>query len=231
MSYLSKKLDFTVQEASRNIARLAEARLITKQTDGCFRLTPYGEETLNLLAGFDFLTKHREYFTTHTLSTIPKEFSNSIASLIDCQLVDDIMVAFANVENMIQKAKEHVWILSNQILVSTLPYLAEALKRGAEFKLILPTKLVPPKDARERINDPIYLQAIQQMKFESRYLESVDALICLSEKEVAALCFLNTDRKLDYRGFHATDEESLKWTETLFSHYWSIATPRKSEEF
>src|SRR5271157_1237295 len=96
LSSLSKKLGFTVQETSRNISRLTEAKLIAKEPDGCLRLTPYGEETLELISGFDFLSKHREYFVSHTLSTIPTEFSLSIASLNECQLVDDVMVAFSN---------------------------------------------------------------------------------------------------------------------------------------
>jgi predicted transcriptional regulator len=224
---LSKKLDFTVQETSRNISRLAEAKLITKEADGCFRLTPYGEETLNLLEGFNFLSKHRDYFATHTLSTIPKEFSNSLASLSGCQLVDDVMVAFSNVESMIQKAEEYIWILSNQILVSTLPYLEESLKRGVEFKLILPITVNPPKDALERMYSPIFLQAVKAGKLENRFLDKIDVLICLSEKEVAALGFLNADGRLDYHGFRAVDELSFRWTKALYSHYWNMATRRE----
>jgi predicted transcriptional regulator len=229
LSYLSKKLDFTVQETARNISRLTEAKLITKHADGHLHLTPYGEEVLDLLKGFSFLSQHREYFVTHTLAAIPKEFSFSLASLNGCQLVDDVMVAFSNVENMIQKAEEHVWILSNQILVSTLPYLEEALKRGVEFKLILPTTVIPPKDALERMRNPVFLQAVKAGKLENRFLDKIDVLICLSEKEVAALGFSNTEGKMDYHGFHATDELSFKWTKALYSHYWSIATKLKLE--
>jgi predicted transcriptional regulator len=187
-------------------------------------LTPYGEQTLDLLEGFNFLSRYREYFVTHTLSTIPKEFSYSLASLSGSQLVDDVMVAFSNVESMIQKAEEYIWILSNQILVSTLPHLQAALGRGVEFKLILPTNVIPPKDALERMYDPIFLQALKSGKFENRLLEKIDVLICLSEKEVAALGFLNTEDKMDYRGFQASDKLSLKWTKDLYLHYWNMAT-------
>ena len=229
LSNLSKNLDFTVQETSRNISRLSEAKLITKQPDGRFRLTPYGEETLDLLEGFNFLSQHREYFVTHTLSKLPKEFSQSLASLMGSRLVDDVMVAFSNVESMIQRAEEYVWILSDQILVSTIPLLEEALKRGAEFKLILPKKIVPPRDALERIASPIFLQSLKSKKFENRFLERVDVLICLSEKEVAALDFLNTEGRLDYHGFYAKDELSFKWTKALFLYYWNMATRQENE--
>jgi len=225
---LSKRLDFTVQETSRNVSRLAEEKLVVKEADGNFRLTSYGEETLNLLDGFDFLSKHRDYFAAHTLSNLPREFSYNLASLKDCQLVDDVMVTFSNVERMIQEAEEYIWILSNQVLVSTLPYIQDALKREVEFKLILPKMVAPPKDARERMFSPIFLQAMKAGKFENRFLEKVDVQICLSEKELAALCFLNAEGKMDYHGFRATDKLSFKWTEALFMHYWNLATQQEN---
>ena len=88
--------------------------------------------------------------------------------------------------------------------------------------------VAPPKDARERMLSPIFLQAIKTGKFENRLLEETDVQICLSEKEVAALCFLNTEGKMDYHGFQATDELSFKWTKALYSHYWSMATRQEN---
>ncbi len=229
ISYLSKKLDFTVQETSRNVLRLVEAKLISKDAEGCFHLTPYGEETIDLLEGFSFLSKYNDYFATHTLSNIPKEFSYSLASLKGCQLVDDVMIAFSNVENMIQKAYEYIWILSNQILVSTMPHLEEALKRGVEFRLLLPLNVTPPKKAVERMCDSVNLKAIKEGRLQARFLEKVDVLICLSEKEVAALGFLSTEGKIDYHGFRAEDDLSFKWTKALFSHYWNLSISREPE--
>jgi predicted transcriptional regulator len=60
-------------------------------------------------------------------------------------------------------------------------------------------------------------------------LETIDVLICLSEKEVAALGFLNAEGKLDYQGFHSTDELSHKWTKALYLHYWNKAILQEPE--
>ena len=43
LSHISKRLDFTVQETSRNISRLSDAHIIAKNVDGTFSLTSYGE--------------------------------------------------------------------------------------------------------------------------------------------------------------------------------------------
>src|SRR4030067_1610107 len=81
LSQISSKLDVTVQETSRNITRLSEAKLIIKDVDGAFHLTPYGEEVLNLLSGFRFLFKNSEYLTTHTLIELPERFRASVGIL------------------------------------------------------------------------------------------------------------------------------------------------------
>ena len=74
LSHISEKLHSTVPETARNLARLSEESLITKDVDGAFHLTPLGEAALQLLPGFSFLSKHKKYFKTHTLSTLPSEY-------------------------------------------------------------------------------------------------------------------------------------------------------------
>jgi len=224
LSHISSKLDFTVQETSRNITRLSEAKLIVKDVDGAFHLTPYGEETLNLLSGFRFLFKNREYLMTHTLSEFPKQFQAGLGVLDSFEFVNDVMVAFHNIENMIAKAEKFVWILSNQVLASTIPYLVQALERGTEFRLLMPKDYMPSKSVRELVTHPVFVKASRSKKLESRFLDRVDVFLCLSEKEVAALAFPNLERKLDYIGFRAESELAVEWSKTLYTYYWNKAT-------
>src|SRR4030066_1779459 len=81
LSHVSKRFGFTVPETARNVSRLQEANLIAKNVNGAFHLTPIGEEALQLLQGFKFLSKHKKYFTTHTLNPLPPEFISGIGSL------------------------------------------------------------------------------------------------------------------------------------------------------
>lgn len=224
LSHVSKKLDFTVQETSRNITRLSEAKLISKDVDGAFHLTPYGEEALNLLLGYKFLFKNREYFTTHVLKALPARFRASIGVLEDCELVNDVMLAFHNVENMIAEAEKFVWILTNQVLASTIPYLTQAVERGTNFRLLMPKDYLPSKDIRELVSNPAFEKANRTKKLENKFLDKIDVFLCLSEKEVAALSFPNLKRKLDYIGFTSKNETAIEWTKNLYEHYWQKAT-------
>ena len=224
LSHVSNKLDFTVQETSRNITRLSEAKLITKDVDGIFHLTAFGDETLNLLSGFKFLFKNREYLMTHSLSEFPKQFRAGLGMLNDFKLVDDVMTVFHNIENMIAKAEKFVWILSNQILASTIPYLLQELERGGEFKLLMPKEYMPSRDIRDIVTNPVFAKATRNNKLEARFIEKVDIFLCLSEKEVAALAFPALDGKLDYIGFKAQTEPALEWAKMLYEYYWDKAT-------
>ncbi|MFQ6123652.1 MAG: hypothetical protein ACE5R6_03475 [Candidatus Heimdallarchaeota archaeon] len=125
------------------------------------------------------------------------------------------MVAFHGLENMIQEAQEYVWILSTQILMSTQPLLVEAVKRGVEFRLILPEDMTPPPDYKP--------SGLKTELIKLRILNRIDVSIAMSEKE-GGICFPTINGRLIYEGFIGTppkiDERSHKWFKDLFLYYW-----------
>lgn len=227
LTHLSEKLDLKVQETSRHLSRLSDAKLISKDVEGFYHLTPYGEHVIKLLPGFEFLCKHSNYFTTHKAFHLPEPFVSRIGELEECTFTDDVMVAFHKVNTLIEEAKEYVWILSSQILMSTLSYLERAVKRGVKFMLILPDDLVPPPGFK-----PIpYIPN----RIERRTLKRVDVVIVMSEKK-ARIAFPTADDKMDHIGFGSTGEMSHKWCKDLFEYYWEKAKigvpqgyPKKSD--
>ena len=222
LTHLSDELDLTAPETFRHLSRLSEAKLIVKGVDGSYSPTPYGEHATRLLSGFKFLSKHREYFTGHTTSQLPDEFVNRIGDLLNCSFTDEVMVAFHGTETIIQEAQEYVWILSSQILMSTLPLLEAAVKRGAKFRLILPEDLTPPPGFKPIPEIPNLI--------ERRTLKTVDAIIAMSEKR-ARVAFPTTDERMDHIGFGSADESSHKWCRDLFLHYWEQARPGEPEGY
>lgn len=226
LTHMSKRLNLTVQETSRHLSRLSDAMLIKKNAEGFYYLTPYGNHTIKLFPGFKFLSQHREYFTTHTISNLPQEFISRIGDLVNCTFDDDVMVAFHGLENMIREAQEYVWILSTQILMSTQPLLVEAVKRGVEFRLILPEDMTPPPDYRP--------SGLKTELIKLRILNRIDFSIAMSEKE-GGICFPTINGKLIYEGFIGTppkiDERSHKWFKDLFLYYWEQAKPGYPKDY
>lgn len=225
LSHISKKLDMTVTETSRHMQRLGKAKLVEKTVEGSYKLTPFGELTLSLLSGFDFVSKHRDYFVTHTISHLPREFISRIGDLTNCTFTDDVMVGFHESETNIQEAQEYVWIITDQILMSTLPFLTQAVKRGAVFRIILPEDIAPPRGftpIEERTHLPDLI--------ERRTLQKVDVGIAMSEKK-ARVSFPTINERMDHLTFGSTDESSHKWCRDLFLHYWEIARPGRPRGF
>ena len=231
LSHVSRKLNFTVQEASRNMARLSEAKLIVKDVDGAFHLSSYGEEAMAQLSGFRFLFENREYFLTHIITGLPKRFRSSIGMLEGSELVEDVMISFRNIEEMIAKAQDRVWILTNQVLASTIPYLIQSIERGAEFRLLMPKDFVPTKSVREIVNNPVFEKAVRVQKLDCRFLEKFGVFLCLSEKEVAAIGFPSVEGKFDYAGFRETNNSVIEWANALFLHYWKEASCQVPDQF
>ena len=229
LSHISTELDFTVQETSRNVARLADASLVKKDTEGLFHLTSYGEETLNLLSGFRFLYKNREYFTTHTLAALPPQFRNSVGILEPCQYVEDVMLTFHNIELMVAAAEKHVWIVTDQILASTLPFLEKAFERRVQFHLILPKKYAPPQSMLKMVVNPTFRKAVQTGVIDVRSTEKIDAFLCVSDRELSALAFTNIQGKLEYSAFKSEGISVVEWCNSLFMHYWNAASPQVPE--
>jgi predicted transcriptional regulator len=75
---LSKLLDLSTQEASRQVIRLKEAGLMRKDQRGFYRLTSYAELVLKQLEGLHFVARYEGYFKTHSLAHIPGDLISRI---------------------------------------------------------------------------------------------------------------------------------------------------------
>ena len=223
LSRVSEKFDFTVPETARNISRLSQANLVSKDTDGCFHLTPFGEQALRFLPGFEFLSKHKKYFKTHTLSTLRPRDQANIGVLANSEFVNELTETLFNVENMIRDAEEFVWAIMDQIFAGVIPLVIDGFNRGVECRKILPRNAIIPQAIFKMANDPAFTQAARAHLMESRYLDRVDIVFSLSEKEVTAIVFPDLEGKFDYSSFRSNDQEALDWAKSMFLHYWDKA--------
>ena len=222
LSQLSKKLDLTVTEASRHLQRLNEAKLIQKNSDGYFELTQFGTLSLFLLSGLDFVSKHKKYFLEYDLSGIPPQFIDMIGELGQGTYASEIIKNLEEGESRIRDAKEFTWILSDQVLTSVIPTLAEKLKGPFDLRIVLPEGMFPPESKSQL---PSKTPGIQK-----RVLSRVDVLIVLTEK-YAVFCLPNESGRIDYTGFSGEDPKFHKWCKELFLYYWEKAKPFSLDKY
>jgi len=222
ISLVSKKFKSTVPETSRNISRLHAAKLINRDSQGVFHISPYGDEALSILQGFFFLSNHRPYFENHSLSTIPKEFATGIGALEKSKEFNELTTMLHYIENMIKDSEEFFWFSSDQLLANGVALAAEAVSRGVGMKKLLPRKVNIPESETELVNNPAFERAARVNKFESRYIVKIVVALCITDK-CSAICFPNLEGKIDFLGFITTDETAHRWTKSLYLHYWNRA--------
>jgi len=216
LSHISKKLDMNVTETSRHLQRLGEARLIEKDVEGLYGLTPFGVHALSLLSGLGFVSRYRDYFLEYDMSRIPYEFISRIGELAEGGLGTETFKNLEETEKMFREAREYIWILSDQVLTSATPTVAERLKAPFEYRVILSEAAMPP-DSKSPI--PSTTPGVQK-----RVLPKVDVVIVMTEK-VAAFCLPNRSGRIDYTGFGGSDPKFHKWCKDLYLYYWEKAKP------
>jgi predicted transcriptional regulator len=223
LSHISEKFNFTVPETARNVSRLTDSNLITKDSEGRFRLTTIGQQAIKLLPSFEFLCKNQSFLQSRILSELPAEFEAGIGALKNATLVKEVTTTIYNVEKMISEADEYILALVDQLLARAVELSVEAVQRGVELQKIVLRNAVIPPDVIKLASNPVFEQAARAKKLESRYLDKVDVTILMSEKELAILAFPNLRGEFDFMGFHSKDERVLNWSKALFSYYWRQA--------
>ena len=86
-SIMSKELDVTIQEVSRNFDRLVDAGLLVKNNEGRHHLSTFGKIVCMQIPSLVFLSHNRRYFEKHSLDDIPLKFKQRIGALVQGELI------------------------------------------------------------------------------------------------------------------------------------------------
>jgi predicted transcriptional regulator len=227
VTQLSKRLGLSLTETSRHLSRIGEVGLTRRDVDGLFHINDLGKAILEQLKGTEFITKHRDYFTSHSITHLPSEFVCRIGDLINSTYMDDALVFLHSQATGIQGAEENLWCILHQFVMSQVPYVRDALERKVKMKTIEPKEWIAPPDfyrIREEGERTWLKKARETNLLEHRVLKKLEIYIHMSKKE-AVLAFPTIDGRFDHLGFTTTDERALKWCRDIFHYYWEKAEP------
>lgn len=212
---ISKEMGIKIQEASRHINRLSRARLLSRDENNHYRLTPFGEAVLFLLGGLKFALKNADIFKDHSLLFLPPKFVSRIGELKDYRRVDEFMESFDRILGLLSRAEKYIHIVSDQILLNAVSIIRGRVLSGVEYKILLPEDMPLPPDIK-----PIPLTI---GKVYRRTMKEVSVFILATEKE--ALLFLpDLNGKIDFSMLLCSRDSSFHdWCEDLFQFYWAQA--------
>jgi predicted transcriptional regulator len=223
LSQLTTKLSATPQETSKHLMRLRDAKLVEKDSDGFFGLTAFGKIILNLLPSIRFLTQNRQYFLSHDISSLPREFIERIGELQEGEYGGKVGSILAHTQHVVQDAEEYIWLMADHPLGGQ-EYVTGSGK--LESSSTVTWRIIVPADSSIDWPDLRRTVGSHKGRVEYRLIEDVKDIkagIALNEK-IAGLTFPDLLGKLDFNsGFRSNDPIFRKWCQDLFVFHWNKA--------
>jgi predicted transcriptional regulator len=209
MQDVARRLDVTATEAFRQLERLSAALLVARQPEGTYALTAYAKLVLQLSSPLDFALKHREYFATHDVSSLPSQFINRLGELSAATFTADTVESLNRGQRLFIEMKQFGWGIAEGVVPELMgPIMDQQLQKGIKMKFIIPKSKLPP--------NPVMIP-----NFEVHGLPEIPFVLAVSEKE-AMVCLRTNQGKVDYAGFYGSDMTFLSWCRDLFIYFWDF---------
>ncbi len=214
LSHISKELDVTTAEVSRHLDRLVNAKLIERDSESNYNLTPFATIILTEMSNLDFLIKNVDYFLSHDLSSIPDhlQWFNAMAK-------GEFRGGTLEISSMIKEtsanAEKFVYVMSEEVMRLLVELDCKKHEEGVVFKKIYPKNTDFPPEYMDRLNDT----------FQLRTLEKIPLALKMNEK-IAGVALHDMSGKVDLSMGLVGEEESFrKWVNAIFDYYWGKAKP------
>ncbi len=225
LSSLAKKLDATTSEMHRNLKRLSEDNLISKNNEGLYYLTSYGKMAIAQVSSWEFMKNNSKYFTKHELGTLPKLFLLSIGSLNNSKHVK----GFVNVLDIWKKISTDAEKYIHNILFEVyydaeiLSIITSQLKKGIHINSIFLEDAILSESRKKVITNKVILHAIKEQLLVRRVIKGINILVVLNEKE-AFVMFPKSDGEIDVsEGFYSNDKNFNHWCMAYFDYCMNLS--------
>jgi predicted transcriptional regulator len=193
LTQLAEKISATIQETSRHLGRLTDAKLIEKNSDGSYTVTSYGRLVLILLSSYNFLSKNKDYFLSHDISFLPQEFIERIGELSLYEYSVNVSNVLRHIEQVISSAKEYIWLMADQAVI-TGPSINQAIgNRDVSVNIIIPKSSLTSEEYQQikrLLRDKLELKLVPD--------ENIKIGIAMNEK-IAGIAFPDLKGRMENR--------------------------------
>ena len=211
-SNLVKEVDMNSTEASRQLSRLTETRLIEKKGDGRYYNTLFGNMVISSIPGMNFISENSGYFLEHDTSPIPLELLRQIDALSTGKIVTGVYNILSMQEKLSEDISGYFWYMSDDFPRHHLPNVEKVLEQGMEIRVIFPKDLIPILKLSEKNRDRIQFRTQDEIK------SSV-----MTTNSFSMLKLPGRDGKIDQNtAIFGYDERFRMWCEKLFLCYWDL---------
>jgi predicted transcriptional regulator len=209
---LIKKVDINSTEATRQLSRLAQARLIEKKGDGNYYNTLFGTLVISSISDLSFISEKSGYFLEHDTSHIPLHLMRQIDALSKGEIVTGVYNILNTQEKLSEDVSGYFWNMSDDFPRHHLPNVEKALEQGLKIRVIFPKNLFPSLKLSGKNMEKIQFRAQDEIK-----------LSVMTTNRFSMLELPGPDGKIDQNtAIFGYDEKFRAWCENLFNHYWEV---------
>ncbi len=221
ISQIAKDLGITMQEAHRNVNRLQDAGLIEKDPEGIFSLTTFGNTIIKQIPTFNYLSKHKEYFSEHVLGELPIKFIMRLGALDKCEYIKGVVAILERWKDIYRNADEYIYEIVPQVPIDLIePAVSRVKEKGVKYSYVFPKNVIIPKGRKELLKKLGHNELLNKGSIERRMVESVQVAVILNEKNAAVL-FPTQKGETDMNMmFYSSDRVFHEWCLDYFRYRW-----------
>jgi len=231
LTLLAKHLGITMQEAHRNFNRLMDSGIVTRDSNGSYSLTTFGNTITTQIPSINFLSKNKNYFSEHNFGNLPMKFVQRIGSLDDSKFIQGLVAVIEEIKEMYRDSNEYIYGMIPQVPLDLMEVAAKiVMKKKIKFNYILPKNAAVPKKGKDFLNEINYPELLKSGLVERKMIDEVKVSVVLNERK-ALLMFPSIKGETDMNGAFSSsiDRENNnlfhEWCLDFFRYSWLNSKP------
>jgi predicted transcriptional regulator len=231
LTLIAKHLGITMQEAHRNFNRLMDAGIVTRDSNGSYSLTTFGNTIMTQIPSINFLSKNKNYFSDHYFADLPMKFVQRIGSLDNSKFIQGLVAVIEEIKELYRHSEEYIYGMIPQVPLDLMEVAVKTVTEGKiKFNYILPKNAAVPKKGKDFLNGINYQELLKNGLIERKMIDEVKVSVVLNEKK-ALVMFPSIKGETDMNGAFSNgiDRENNKlfheWCLDYFRYSWLDSKP------
>ena len=216
---LANELNATKQEVHRNLVRLEESGLITKEKDGKYSLTTFGRTMCAEIPSILFLSQHDEYFHEHDFGGMPLKFIMRAGQLATGSHIKGITKTLQKWKSVYSNANEYIYEILSETPEDLFDPILKKIKNGVKYDYILSESAIVPEGRQTRLKKSGFYELIKNGTIERKMQKSVQVVVVLNEKEACVLFPKNGEADITEM-FYSDENMFHEWCLDYFRYNW-----------